>query len=70
MLDIKLIRENPDLVRAGIAKKNTTFDMDKLLVLDARRRDALKSVELLKAERNKASEEIAKKVAEKKQKVA
>lgn len=61
MLDIKLIRENPDLVRAGIAKKNTTFDMDKLLALDARRRDVLRHVESLKAERNKASEEIAKK---------
>ena len=61
MLDIKLIRENPDLVRAGIAKKNTTFDMDKLLALDARRRDVLKHVEALKAERNKASEDIARK---------
>jgi len=61
MLDIKLIRENPELVRAGIAKKNTTFDMDKLLALDAHRRELLRHVEQLKAERNKASEEIAKK---------
>jgi len=61
MLDIKLIRENPELVRAGIAKKNTTFDMDKLLALDAHRREVLRHVEQLKAERNKASEEIAKK---------
>jgi len=61
MLDIKLIRENPELVRAGIAKKNTTFDLDKLLALDAHRREVLRHVEQLKAERNKASEEIARK---------
>lgn len=60
MIDIELIREQPDLVKAGMVKRN----MDPALVdqarsLDSRRRELLVEVEILKAERNKASKEIA-----------
>jgi seryl-tRNA synthetase len=61
MLDLKFIRENPDLVKSGINKKNHNCDIDEILRLDSNRREAIKKVDLLKAERNKASEEIAKK---------
>ncbi len=61
MLDIRLIRENPDLVKAGIAKKNDSIDIDQVLNLDHKRRDIIREVERLKAERNKATGEIAKK---------
>jgi seryl-tRNA synthetase len=60
MLDLKLIRENPDAVKAGISKKNTKVDIDQILTIDARRRDIIREVDGLKAQRNKASEEIAK----------
>ncbi len=61
MLDIKFIREQPDTVKAGIAKKNDTSDIDSLLTLDQKRRDIIREAEQLKAERNKVSALIAKK---------
>ena len=60
MLDIKLIRENPELVKAGLLKRNQETNLDKVLDLDLRRRVVLKEVEELKAERNRVSEEISK----------
>ena len=42
MLDIKFIREHPDLVRDGIRKKGATDSVDEILKLDARRRDIFK----------------------------
>lgn len=61
MLDIKLLRDNPELVKAGIAKKKDSSDIDKIIALDLSRRDNLKRVEKLKADRNASSAEIAKK---------
>ncbi len=61
MLDMKFIRENPDFVKEAIAKKKTDVDIDKLLSLDNNRRDIIHEVEDLKAKRNQASSEIAKK---------
>jgi seryl-tRNA synthetase len=61
MLDLKFIRENPEVVKAGIAKKNDQSDIDKILDLDIKRRDIINKVEALKARRNQASAEIAKK---------
>lgn len=60
MLDLKLLRDNPEFVKAGIAKKNTNVNIDQILSIDARRRDIIREVDALKATRNKASEEIAK----------
>ncbi|MBD3402342.1 serine--tRNA ligase, partial [candidate division GN15 bacterium] len=59
MLDLKFIRENPDLVKQAIANKNEKADIDEVLALDQRRRDILQEVEQLKATRNTASAEIA-----------
>ncbi|MEA3297061.1 MAG: serine--tRNA ligase [candidate division Zixibacteria bacterium] len=61
MLDMKLIRENPEAVREGIAKKNDESDLNRILELDTRRRQIIKDVERLKGERNKTSTEIARK---------
>ncbi|MEW6412535.1 MAG: serine--tRNA ligase [Candidatus Zixiibacteriota bacterium] len=61
MLDLKFIRENPDLVKAGLKKKYDNSNIDKILGLDDRRREIIRQVEALKAERNAASAEIAKK---------
>jgi len=59
MLDIKLLRESPEVVRAALKKRNSPIDLEPLLELDARRRKLLYDMEQLKAEQNKASEEIA-----------
>jgi seryl-tRNA synthetase len=59
MLDIKLIRENPEAVKRGAAAKNVEVDVDAILKLDADRRALIGESEALKAEQNRASEEIA-----------
>ncbi len=61
MLDLKFIRENSDLVKAGMAKKHIDSDIDKILKLDENRREIIRETEALKASRNTASGEIAKK---------
>jgi seryl-tRNA synthetase len=61
MLDLKFIRENPDLVRTGAAHKNEKCDIDAVLRTDEERRAIIREVEKLKAERNQASAEIARK---------
>lgn len=60
MLDLKYIREFPDLVREGIRKKGEADHVDEILALDSRRRELLKSVEALKNRRNVVSGEIGK----------
>src|SRR3989344_7552325 len=55
MLDIKFIRNNPEVVRKAIQNKNVDLDLDKLLVLDSRRRELIESSETVKAEQNKKS---------------
>lgn len=55
MLDIKFIRQNLDKVRKAIQNKNIELDLDKLLAIDARRRELIESSEALKAEQNKKS---------------
>jgi seryl-tRNA synthetase len=59
MLDMRLIREQPDLVKAAVANKNEKCDFDRILALDEQRRQIIRTVERLKAERNQASGEIA-----------
>ena len=60
MLDIKLIRERPEFVRQGLASRGAGDEtrIDELLRLDERRREALREVESLKAQRNRVSKEI------------
>ncbi|MBN2148210.1 MAG: serine--tRNA ligase [Anaerolineales bacterium] len=59
MLDINLIRENPELVRKALSDRQMdTAPVDEVAVLDARRRAIIQEVENLKAERNAVSKEI------------
>ena len=62
MLDIKLIRENPDYVKAGIRKREMNLDqvIDDILTVDKERREATGAVEAKKAEQNAVSKEIPK----------
>ncbi len=62
MLDLKFIRENPDLVRAGIKNKNEQADLDQILALDEEWRSILVQADALKATRNRVSKEIGQKV--------
>jgi len=58
MLELKFIREHPDLVREGIRKKGETDRVGEILALDVRRRELLGRAEALKNTRNTVSEEI------------
>ncbi|MBE0643024.1 MAG: serine--tRNA ligase [Bacteroidetes bacterium] len=66
MLDMKRIREVPELVRQGVQNKNEKGDVDAVLVIDRRRRDIIAEVEQLKNTRNVVSQEIAQLKKEKK----
>jgi seryl-tRNA synthetase len=55
MIDIKLIRERPDWVKAEIAKLYIEAPIDPIIALDRQRRETLTQVEELKAERNRVS---------------
>jgi seryl-tRNA synthetase len=59
MLDINLIREQPELVRKALVDRQMEADpVDEILRLDVQRRATIQEVETLKAERNVASKEI------------
>jgi seryl-tRNA synthetase len=60
MLDINLIRENPDLVRKALRDRQLGSDLvEEILAKDKERREKLTQCETLKAERNKVSKEIS-----------
>ena len=59
MLDLKFIRENPDLVKESLTKRRLNPELvDQFLEYDNRRRDILYEVEQLRHKRNVASEKI------------
>lgn len=61
MLDIKLIREETEKVKEGLAKKGIAAGaLDILLGLDVKRREIIRDVEHLKSVRNKVSQDVAK----------
>lgn len=60
MLDLKFIRENPELVKKGIESKNERSRVGEVLQLDKQRREILVVSEELKAKRNHVSQEIGK----------
>ncbi len=59
MLDIKFIRENPDIVKDAAQKKKVDIDIDALLKIDDERRQILTEVEKERSEQNEFSTKIA-----------
>jgi seryl-tRNA synthetase len=73
MLDIALIREQPERVKEALHSLNADpGQVDTILALDVRRRELLTEVEGLRAERNRVSKEIGrlKDKAEREQRIA
>jgi len=58
MLDIKFIRDNLDIVKAGAAKKRIDVDLDQLIATDDQRRALLTEVETMRAKQNEVSGKI------------
>jgi len=59
MLDTKIIRENPELVRAAIAKKHLDVDLAPVIAADAAWRAKLQEVETLRSKQKAANNEMA-----------
>jgi seryl-tRNA synthetase len=59
MIDPKLLRDSPDLVRAAIAKKHLVVDLDAVVALDTAWRAAVQDVENLRASQKAANNAMA-----------
>lgn len=55
MLDIKFIRENPDLIKENCKNRLVDVDVDHLLEVDVQRREAIAKIDELRAKRNSSS---------------
>ena len=60
MLDLKFVRQNPQAVADGMARRRFPLDLDAFLALEERRRETITAVEQKKSQRNAASAEVAK----------
>ena len=58
MLDVRFIRENPDLVQEALKNRHAKWDYSAFAELDSSRRDIIQKVEALKNERNTVSKQI------------
>jgi seryl-tRNA synthetase len=58
MLDLKLIRSDPERVKVALARRGAAEQVDELLALDARRRELLPRIEGAQAERKAISRQI------------
>ncbi|MBP9989469.1 MAG: serine--tRNA ligase [Ruminococcus sp.] len=60
MLDIKLIRENPEMVKAAMKTRNKDMDsiVDEILEIDSKRRELMQVTDGLKQQQNEASKQI------------
>ncbi len=61
MIDIKFIRNNPELVKEAVRNKNEKADIDKLLAIDESRRKLQFDFDNLKSQQNTVSQTIARK---------
>ena len=59
MLDVKLIREEPERVKRAISLKNEKANVDAILELDLQRRSIIHKVEELKKQRNENSKQVS-----------
>jgi seryl-tRNA synthetase len=59
MIDVKLLRENPELVRTCYDNRNSPVDLDAIRNLDQQRREILHELEKMRAEQNRAGQQIA-----------
>ena len=60
MIDVKLLRENPEKVREAIARKKFNVDIDKVIELDVMRREKITKSEKARAEQKLANQAMSK----------
>jgi seryl-tRNA synthetase len=60
MIDLRLIRQNPDAVKESLARRHDDAPVDEILRLDEEHRKHMRDIEALRGERNKVSKYIGK----------
>ncbi len=60
MIDIKILRTNPGLIRDSITKRNLKIDLDTIIQVDASRVRQQQELDLLRARRNELSSQMGK----------
>lgn len=58
MLDVKFVREQPEVVAAAMKARNSSWNVEEFLALDVKRRELIVKLETLQAARNEASKKI------------
>jgi len=69
MIDIKLLRENPEKVKQACKNKNAKVDIDKVLELDKKKRGLIQEIEEMKAEQKKLGKDKIEQAKELKEKI-
>ena len=64
MIDLRLLREDPDLVKAAYARRGGVDGLDRVVDLDERHRSLLSEVETLRADQNRSSKAIGQAIPE------
>jgi seryl-tRNA synthetase len=59
MLDMKMIRENPENIRKMLKDRDVQFDLDSLLELDKKRREMIITTDELRKKKNEMSIKIS-----------
>lgn len=59
MLDIKFVRDNPELVLENLRKRHNPMNLDRFMELEKQRRDIIAQTEALKSEKNAVSKKIS-----------
>jgi len=55
MIDIRILRDNPEIIKEAVRKKQVKVDVEKIIALDSKKRELIQELEPLKAEQNKSS---------------
>lgn len=58
MIDLKLLRENPEIIREALKKRSSDLDLDAIVEMDRQRRSGLTEIQEIKSKRNALSEKI------------
>jgi len=60
MIDLKILRESPDLLRQAIRNRGDKVDLEKIIEIDIRRRQIITQLDNSRKDRNQLSEEVGK----------
>lgn len=60
MINLKLLRENPEIIRQAVRNRSENLDLDEIIELDKLRRTGITKIQNLKKDRNEISEKVGK----------